>query len=88
MTIAYEMNDDGTAQEVSVTRDTLHTDNVYCVVDDSSKSIFIWSGRNAGVRKRFVGASNASKIRSEQGYNYRVKPVDEGEETNDFINSL
>jgi hypothetical protein len=88
LTVAYEMCEDGTAQEVSVTRETLHSENVYCVIDSSSKSVFIWSGRNACVRKKFVGARNASRIRVEQGFNYRVKPVDEGEEPSDFINSL
>ncbi len=88
MTLAYEMHDDGTSHEVEVTRQTLSSDNVYCIIDDANKNIYVWMGKNAGVRKRFVGAQTATSLRNEQGNGFRVRPEDEGEESSNFLNSI
>ncbi len=88
MTIAYEMREDGTSQEVQVCRQSLSSENVYCIVDDTNKNIYVWIGRNANTRKRFVGAQTASQLRDEQGNGFRVRPEDEGEESNHFLSSI
>lgn len=88
MAIAYEMYDDGTTKEVQCARNELSDDGVYCIVDDNSKSIFLWKGRNADVRRKFVGAQAASQIRSRHGNGYRVHPIDAGEEPSDFWDSF
>jgi hypothetical protein len=88
MTIAYEMFEDGTSQEVEVSRQTLCSEKVYCIVDDTNKNIYVWIGRNADTRKRFVGARTASQLRDQQGNGFRVRPEDEGEESNLFLSSI
>ena len=88
MAIAYEMYDDGTTKEVKFARNELSDDGVYCIVDDNSKSIFLWKGRNADVRRKFVGAQAASRIRSQHGNGYRVHPIDAGEEPSNFWESF
>ncbi len=88
MTLAYEMHEDGTSEQVEVSRQTLCSENVYCIVDDINKNIYVWIGKNAGVRKKFVGAQTASNLRSEQGTGFRVRPEDEGEESSIFLNSF
>jgi hypothetical protein len=82
---AFEVCDDGTSQEVEVSKITLSSNSVYCIVDNSNKSIYLWKGSTCGVRKRFAGAQTASRLRHEQGSGFRVKPLDEGEEPSDML---
>lgn len=88
LTEALEMLDDGTSVKVDVGRTTLASNKVLCIIDTAMKLIYIWHGREAGVRKRFVGAQTASTLRAEQGGNYKVQAIDEGEEPATFLNSL
>ena len=88
MPTAFEMEDDGTSQEIDITKNSLDSDMVYCIVDDTTKNIYLWLGKNAGVRKRFIGAQWASKIRVEYGFNFSVKSLDEGEEPSNFITAI
>ena len=87
MTQVYEVSDDGTSEEVDVTRNSLSSNSVYCVVDNSNKSIYLWKGTNSGVRKKFAGALKSSQLRNEQGNGFRVRPLDEGEEPANFLSS-
>ncbi len=87
MTQVYEVSDDGTSQEVDITRDSLSSNGVYCIVDNSNKSIYLWKGNNSGVRKKFAGALNASRLRDEQGNGFRVRPLDQGEEPSNFLST-
>ena len=88
MANALEMNDDGTSVEVCANRNNLASDQVLCVIDDEGKNVFLWLGKEAPVRKRFVGAQTASKLRSEQGTGFRVRSLDQGDEPDQFFNSL
>jgi len=88
MTNALEMQDDGTSIEVCINRNNLTSDQVLCVIDDEGKNVFLWLGKDAHVRKRFVGAATASKLRDEQGTGFRVRSLDEGYEPDQFFNSL
>ncbi len=88
MSVAYALNKDGTSAEVKLRKDDLSSESVFCVVDESTKSIYVWTGKKANVRMRFVGATAAQRIRSEYGNNYRVRPLDEGEEPPGFFESL
>ncbi|MGY5872542.1 MAG: hypothetical protein RTV72_09870 [Candidatus Thorarchaeota archaeon] len=88
MVNALEMQDDGTSIEVCVNRNTLTSDSVLCVVDDEGKNVFLWLGKEAPVRKRFVGAQTAGKLRDAQGTGFRVRSLDEGHEPPQFFNSL
>jgi hypothetical protein len=83
----FEVCEDGTSQEVEVSKVTLSSNSVYCIVDNSNKSIYLWKGSNCGVRKKFAGAQTASKLRHEQGTGFRVRPLDEGEEPTDFLST-
>ena len=88
MPTTFEMEDDGTSHEIDITKNKLESDRVYCIVDCTSKNIYLWLGKNAGVRKRFIGAQYASKIRVEYGFNFSVKSLDEGEEPSNFLTVL
>ena len=84
----WKVMDDGTSTEVDFRGDVLESNEVYCLVDVETKSIYIWLGRNADVRKRFVGARTASRFRQEHGNKFKVTSVDEGQEPSSFLNRI
>jgi hypothetical protein len=88
MVDALEMQEDGTTLSININRASLLPDRVYCIVDDSNKNVYIWLGKEANVRKRFVGAQVAGKIRGELSTGFRVRSLDQGDEPQDFFNSL
>jgi hypothetical protein len=88
MVDALEMQEDGTTLSVNINRESLLPDRVFCIVDESNKNVYIWLGKEANVRKRFVGAQVAGKIRGELNTGFRVRSLDQGDETQDFFNSL
>ncbi|UCE09536.1 MAG: hypothetical protein JSW61_11270 [Candidatus Thorarchaeota archaeon] len=88
MVTGYVVSEDGTLQEMELTKESLDSGQVVCVVDDETKSIYLWKGSQAGVRKKFIGARVATNLRSEYGFNFKVRPVDEGEEPPTFFSAL
>ncbi len=88
MVTGYEVFEDGTLQEIELTKENLDSTKVLCVVDGSSKSIYLWKGGQANIRKKFIGARVATNLRSEYGFNFKVRPVDEGEEPPTFFTAL
>ncbi|MFX1483604.1 MAG: hypothetical protein ACFFCP_10475 [Promethearchaeota archaeon] len=88
MVSAIEMQEDGTTTDVDLTEDSLQPDKVFCIVDNTNKNVYLWLGKEANVRKRFVGATTASKIRGELSTGFRVRSLDQGDEPSDFFNSL
>jgi hypothetical protein len=88
MVTGYEVFEDGTLQELELAKENLDSMKVLCVVDDSSKSIYLWKGSQANIRRKFIGARVATNLRSEYGFNFKVRPVDEGEEPPTFFTAL
>ncbi|MHA2024699.1 MAG: hypothetical protein ACW98U_02265 [Candidatus Thorarchaeota archaeon] len=88
MVNALEMQEDGTSLDVNLTKEDLVADKVFCIVDNTNKNVYIWLGKEANVRKRFVGAQTAGKIRGELSNGYRVRSLDQGDEPPAFFNSL
>jgi hypothetical protein len=88
MASGFEIQDDGTSTEVDVSKNTLDSNKAFCVVDDSTNSIFLWKGRLTNVRKKFAGATVASNLRAEFGHHFKVLPEEEGEESNAFLSAL
>ncbi|MGY5877123.1 MAG: hypothetical protein RTU30_15335, partial [Candidatus Thorarchaeota archaeon] len=88
MAIGYEVAEDGTLEEVELSKEGLVSTKVVCVVDDETKSIYLWKGSQAGIRKKFIGARVATNLRTEYGFNFKVRPLDEGEEPPTFFSAL
>jgi hypothetical protein len=88
MVTGYEVSEDGTLQEVEIGKEDLDSGKVVCVVDDATKSIYLWKGSSAGIRRKFVGARVATNLRTEYGFNFKVRPLDEGEEPPTFWTAL
>lgn len=88
MVVGYEVLEDGTLNEVELTKDDLDSTKVVCVVDDETKSIYLWKGTQAGIRRKFIGARVATNLRTEYGFHFKVRPLDEGEEPPTFFTAL
>jgi hypothetical protein len=88
MVVGYEVLEDGTLNEVEISKDDLESTKVICVVDDETKSIYLWKGTQAGIRRKFIGARVATNLRTEYGFNFKVRPLDEGEEPPTFFTAL
>ncbi len=88
MVMGYEVSEDGTLTPVEIDRSSLDSTRVLCVVDDATKSIYLWKGSQANIRAKFVGARVATNLRTEYGFHFKVKPVEEGEEPPTFFSAL
>ena len=88
MVLGYEVLEDGTLNEVELSKDELTSTIVVCVVDDETKSIYLWKGSQAGVRRKFIGARVATNLRTEYGFQFKVRSIDEGEEPPTFFTAL
>jgi hypothetical protein len=88
MVVGYEVMEDGTLNEVEISKQDLDSQMVVCVVDDETKSIYLWKGTQAGIRRKFIGARVATNLRTEYGFHFKVRAVDEGEEPPTFFTAL
>ena len=66
----------------------LQEDMVYLFINDISRKIFLWVGRAASVRSKFVGAHSAVVIQRKTGITYRVENIDQEHESSDFCRTL
>jgi len=83
-----EINDDGTSTEISITgaiKDHLSSDKVVLIINDRKKTIWIWKGVNARVRKKFIAARQAQEIKGNRGLTYKIDSIEHGEEPKEFI---
>ncbi|MFX1322722.1 MAG: hypothetical protein ACFFBZ_00145 [Promethearchaeota archaeon] len=58
----------------------LRPDSIFLFLDPSNKQIWLWHGRHAGVRKKFMATQSAPKIRDNYGIDYKITAVDDGKE--------
>ncbi len=62
----------------------IDTNEVYIVVDEISHKCFLWKGKNSRIRSKFIGAKKSQDVRGQVGLSFRVEPIDEGEEPDDY----
>jgi len=80
----YKISEDGELISIPLKSVELRSDEVFVFVEDNKKNIFIWKGMEASVRKKFISARSAWKLRGELGPLYKVISIDEGEEPEVF----
>lgn len=64
---------------------------VLIFLDEETRQIFIWTGAESSVRKRFISSQIARQMRLERGMTHRISTEDEGNETRkfwEFMNGL
>jgi hypothetical protein len=86
--VAYQINPDGHWDPVAFSASNLKAKEVFILVDDSRKEIWIWIGQGAHVKTRFISSTAASEIRRLYGFTYRVKTVDQGLEPQIFLDCI
>jgi len=84
----YKISEEGELVSVPLKDVELRSDDVFVFVEDNKKNIFIWKGIDAPVRKKFISARSAWKLRGELGPLYRVISIDQGEEPEDFLDLI
>ena len=62
----------------------LVSSSIFIIVDPVVKEVFIWEGRKASVRKKFIATQNAPNIRDCYGVDFKIVTVDEGSEPSEF----
>lgn len=80
---------DGEVHEIASSeksfRELLDARECYILNDDDKKILYLWKGSECPVRNKFIGASKSQEVRGQVGMNYKVVPVDEGDEPDPFL---
>jgi hypothetical protein len=87
----FLINPDGTTTELSTDgpiKNLLKTDESYVIVADDVRKVFLWKGITSSVRSKFIGAKRSQEIRGQVGMHYAVVPLDEGDETPEFLDII
>ena len=63
----------------------MKSEEVYVIVADDIRKIFLWLGSKSNVRSKFVGAKRSQDIRGQVGLHYGSTSVDEGDESPELI---
>lgn len=89
--IVYGVSDSGDLDELKgdkPIKSHLASDKVLILIDDDTKKVWIWKGSGAPVRQKFISARVANQIRQERGLTYKTLSIDEGDESEEFLNSI
>ena len=62
----------------------LHKLFMFIIVDPKAKSVWIWHGEKASIRKKFIAAQKAPEIRNNHGVDFKIIAIDEGNEPPEF----
>lgn len=92
----YALENDGTYNELEIEEDNLeeilHEEEVFLVVKQELRRLFIWKGPKSPVRKRFISSRVASKmqeqVRKDSGRHLKIVSVDAGDETIEFLSAF
>jgi hypothetical protein len=85
-----EENEDFTEIEEIIVpiNELLDPSSILVVVDPLDKVIWIWEGKNAGIRKKFIATQKAPAIRDRYGIDFKIVAVDEGDEPYKFMDII
>ncbi len=92
--MAFEVKETDDYSELSIKiedlGDFLHPENVYIIIHQDIKKIYLWKGARSIVRKRFLGSRIATEIQGDMmktGFNRcKIVSVDQGDEIEEFLN--
>lgn len=62
----------------------LDSNYIYIIIDPADKEIWIWNGRYANVRMKFIATQQAPLIRDQYGIDFKIGSVDDGDESQEF----
>lgn len=82
--VCYEISGTGELIEMSLEIANMNSSSLYCFIDHNRKVIYFWKGRDASIRRKFLGAKAVTDLRMQVGSEFKVQPIDEGAEPYDF----
>lgn len=86
---AYGIKDNGEITPADVQKyEDLDSAEVFIIVDDRHRKIHIWKGEGAPVRKKFISARSAQKMRLDLGMTYNIVSEDAGSESKAFTDLM
>lgn len=84
--VVYDVRADGELDNIDrLDKNVLSSEKVLIVIAENNKKIYLWKGKNSPVSKKFIGARQASGLRTEYGFAYKVVAMDETDEEADFL---
>jgi hypothetical protein len=86
--VAYQVNSDGHWDPVAFSKRKLKAKEAFIIVDDESREIWIWLGKEVTVKTRFITSTAATEIRRHYGLTYRAKTADQGDEPQNFLDCI
>lgn len=95
--MAFELLDDGTKNELDTSPEELGSildpNQVFVIVREDLRRIFIWKGSKSPVRKRFISSRVAQELQNEliksAGFHRCIiKSIDQGDELVEFLNAF
>jgi len=95
--MVFELDDSGERNRVIITEEelesNLHPDQVFVIVREDLRRIFIWKGPKSPVRKRFISSRVASDLQEELRkiaafHRCKIVSVDAGDEPIEFLNAF
>ena len=61
---------------------------VYLIVDDPLKKIWIWAGKKSRLFQRYVATNLAGKLKGKNKKNYKYETIKQGQETEEFVEAI
>jgi len=95
--MVYELDDSGDRVRIDVPEDqlqsALHPEQVFVIVKEEIRRIFIWKGAKSPVRKRFISSRVASALQEElvraaAFHRAKIVSVDQGDEPTEFLRAF
>ena len=93
----FELDDSGERVRIDVPEDqlqsALHPEQVFVIVKEELRRIFIWKGAKSPVRKRFISSRVASALQEElvkvaAFHRAKIVSVDQGDEPTEFLRAF
>ncbi|MFX0004969.1 MAG: hypothetical protein ACFE9J_16000, partial [Candidatus Hermodarchaeota archaeon] len=97
--MVYELDDSGEKKKIKVDEDKLqvflisHPEQVFVIIREDLRRIFIWKGPKSPIRKRFVSSRSTIALQEELRIECRLPPckiisVDVGDEPSEFLSAF
>ncbi|MFX0059327.1 MAG: hypothetical protein ACFE85_07655 [Candidatus Hodarchaeota archaeon] len=62
----------------------LKPSSIFLFIDSGNKKVWLWNGRHADIRKKFIASQSVPKIRDKFCIDYHIATVDDGKEDLEF----
>ena len=95
--MVYDLDDSGEKVKLDFTQEelqsNLHPEQVFVIVREELRRIFIWKGPKSPVRKRFISSRIAQELQEElmndaRYHRCKIVSVDAGDEPSEFLNAF